>query len=162
MSAATALGPAALAAHWVHIERENDRDALVGPYATKADANHAMEHALLIDSLCEADAVEVWLRHSIPAADAATLDVHVIDPSDSHHTGCYLLDGFPMVTNGHEAVTVPGKGWVCDTCEWEDPQRANDPSGVRRHHEHHVTEKCDACGGPIHNPTWGCTNPRTA
>lgn len=71
--------------HWVLIERENNPDALVGPYPDEAAAVLAMEEALLIDGLCEEDSLDCNTV-TISGFDPAW-DVHIIDPDDPDHTG---------------------------------------------------------------------------
>lgn len=70
---------------WVVIEREHDEPLYVGPYASDSDAMHALDHSLLIDGLCETDALDAYIRGHIP--DVSAPAVLVIDPDNPDHTG---------------------------------------------------------------------------
>jgi len=61
--------------HWIRIERDHsDTDLLVGPYATEAAAEEALEHSLLIDDLCATDCLDAYV---VPNPDAYPLDSRV-------------------------------------------------------------------------------------
>lgn len=49
-------------------------------------------------------------------------------------------------------------------CGWTDGVTHETRGQARQAGDAHLADAhalCIACGGPIHNPTWGCTNPRT-
>ena len=71
-------------AWWVRIDRDHHLDALVGPYADQAQADRAMQDALLIDGLCQEDCLDAYTTQDQPTD---LHDVHVIDPTNPDHTG---------------------------------------------------------------------------
>lgn len=72
---------------WARIEREHHPDALVGPYLTVADAEWALENALLIAGLCEEDCLDAYVERVQISGPVKGVDVYLIDQNDSHHTG---------------------------------------------------------------------------
>lgn len=70
--------------YWVRIERESGAVLAFGPYDTQDQANHAMEHALLIDAECQHDAVDCWADDTLPQPDEEQI---IVDLTDPHHTG---------------------------------------------------------------------------
>lgn len=63
---------------FVHIERDNDPDVLIGPYPTGDAAEQALNHALLVQGLCEEDASDCYIE---------PIDVCLIDRANPDHTG---------------------------------------------------------------------------
>lgn len=72
-------------AWWITIDRQYaDAPAQIGPYLTEADAEHALQHAPMVDNLCHEDCLDAYYERHDRMPDG---DVHVIDPTDPHHTG---------------------------------------------------------------------------
>lgn len=69
---------------WVIIERDHSPTDLAVAYRNVAEAEHAMEHALLIDSLVEEDCAECYV--SAGPLPPEIEQVHT-DPHDPHDTG---------------------------------------------------------------------------
>jgi hypothetical protein len=76
--------PEHIPAAYIHIQREDNDNLVLGPYRTLADAEHAAEHALLVDGICEEDALEVFANNDLPEEDEEHI---IIDLNDPHHTG---------------------------------------------------------------------------
>lgn len=69
---------------WIRIEREHSKNAFVGPYKDEAQAEHAMNNALLIDGICEEDALDAYIEIGQYSEED---DVFLIDLNNPHHTG---------------------------------------------------------------------------
>lgn len=92
---------------WIWIERETHADAYVGPYADEVAAVRALDEAALVDALCSEDALDASLVR-LDGVDAGG-DVHVIDPTNHHHTG--------DEPTAHERVwSGKHKAYVCTVC----------------------------------------------
>lgn len=81
MSALATTQPAT--SWWVNIDRENNPNAAVGPYPDEAAAGAALE-SLLVESLCEEDAIDAYTTSTPPNE---TTEQFIVDLSDPDHTG---------------------------------------------------------------------------
>lgn len=71
-------------AYWILIDREWNANLAVGPYPGEAAANHAMQHALLIDYYCEEDCLDATVEQGEPPEG---FERDVIDPGNHYDTG---------------------------------------------------------------------------
>lgn len=75
--------------HWVRIERDDTPDLLVGPYGDDTKAAHAMNNALLFDSLLSpagGGGTEVYTVALAEGTEPADCEQVLIDPVDYGHT----------------------------------------------------------------------------
>ncbi len=86
------LDPTPAPAGWVYIVRQYGRPLAVGPYPSPRAAEHALEHALLVDGLCEIDCLDAWSDQTPPTPEHERI---VIDPDDPDDTGAGVPDPEP-------------------------------------------------------------------
>lgn len=75
---------------WILIERDHydgvTNDLWIGPYPGEDVAELALEHALLIEDLCQENCLDATMVYDTPPA---TDEIALIDPNDADHTGAY-------------------------------------------------------------------------
>lgn len=146
--------------HWIVIDRDFHPSEALGPYPTAVAAEHAMEHALLVEGECQEDCLDCWTA-PVDEVDP-DLEIVLIDPDDEDHTGRPA---------GAPDDAVPGEDgrwhWVGDGCGTHEQSPAGElvcgrdfMAGTicsdRAGHEGGCSAVCLTCGGDWMNGTCTC------